>query len=247
MGVAVSRFLKALQKAGLVDLENQEDASSASTASADDTDAVLEEFRRQRAAESAPAASEPVAVPQALNALPHGDVMADIARSVVDIYAAAQIGASPFPAEKLLKVLDGLKALEPSARKAAVMALDASDDAWSVDDVLLDAQRKTQALDDERQRLQKVAADAQAAAVARVSQSEAGLQDAVARIRQQIAELEGLLQRELTRGAQEKTAIEQDALNLHNACVTERARLDAEILRLAELPRIFSPSSGAAA
>ncbi len=240
----MSRFLKALQKAGLVDLEGQE-----APAPAQSDAEVLEEFRRQRAAESAsapgPLAAPPV--PEFLQALPEGVAPADIARKPDDIYAAAGVGPSPFPAERLLKVLDGLKALDPSARKAAVLALDAADDSWSVDDTLLDAERKTRALDEERQRLQQLASEAQANALTRVAQSDAALQEAVARIRQQIADLEGLLQRELTRGAQEKAAIEQDALNIHNACVTGRASLDAEVQRLSELARIFGPAAGAGA
>ena len=241
----MSRFLRALQKAGLVDLEGQEAPAPAQS----DTE-VLEEFRRQRAAESAPAPEAAPPVPEFLQALPEGIApadIADIARKPDDIYAAAGVGPSPFPAERLLKVLDGLKALDPSARKAAVLALDAADDSWSVDDTLLDAERKTRALDEERQRLQQLASEAQANALTRVAQSDAALQEAVARIRQQIADLEGLLQRELTRGAQEKAAIEQDALNIHNACVTGRASLDAEVQRLSELARIFGPAAGAAA
>ena len=238
----MSRFLKALQKAGLVDLEGQEAPAPAQS----DTE-VLEEFRRQRAAESVSAPEAAPPVPEFLQALPEGVAPADIARKPDDIYAAAGVGPSPFPAERLLKVLDGLKALDPSARKAAVLALDAADDSWSVDDTLLDAERKTRALDEERQRLQQLASEAQANALTRVAQSDAALQEAVARIRQQIADLEGLLQRELTRGAQEKAAIEQDALNIHNACVTGRASLDAEVQRLSELARIFGPAAGAGA
>jgi hypothetical protein len=238
----VSRFLKALQKAGLVELERSEPDSAIVNEA--DADQVLQELRRDARAQER-AADGAVATPApATPAEPLGDA-GSVTRPFDTIYAEAGVAASPFPAEKMLKVLDGLKALDPSARKAAVMALDAADETWGIDDVLLDAQRKSRVLEDAKRRVQSHSEAAHAQARAQIERCEQQQQQTVATIRQQISELEALLEREITRSAQEKAAAEQSARSVHDACVAEAARLDAEVLRLSELARIFSPPADA--
>ena len=168
-------------------------------------------------------------------------------RPLDEIYAEAQVAGSPFSAEKLLRILDGLAALEPSARTAAVRALDAADDSWSIDDALLDAERKVRALDTARKQLEDQARAALEQARGAIDAREQRQQDAVARIRQQIAELEALLEREVTRATEEKAALHDAARAAKQACAREAARYEAEIARLRRLAEIFAPPPAGAA
>ena len=219
--------MRALEKVGLVEAERQAEAESPAAdppyAAAATVDADA------RGADS----------PQAIPPAPAGPIQEQ--RAFEDIYAAGSVAPSPFPAEKLLKIFEGLAALEPSARKAAVTALDAADDAWTVDDALLDAERKVKALDLARRQIEEQARVALDEARAAVEAREQKQQDAVSRIRQQIADLEGLLEREVTRATEEKAALHDAARAAKDACTRECTRLDAEAHRLRRLADVFAP------
>jgi hypothetical protein len=73
--------------------------------------------------------------------------------ALADIFAAAGVPDSPYPAEKLLRLLDGLRAMDAGTRKAAVLAMDAADDNWQIGDCIADADRKISALDAYKQQL----------------------------------------------------------------------------------------------
>ena len=118
--------MRALQKAGLVELdESAEPVPVEPPAETETTPQVV----MDHAAEPVAAASAPAI------AVPAGPIAEQ--RPFDEIYAEQSVAAAAFTAEKLLKILDGLAALDPAARIAAVRALDAADDAWTVDDALL--------------------------------------------------------------------------------------------------------------
>jgi hypothetical protein len=217
--VVVSKFLRALQKVGLV--EGNDEAES------------MPEPVMETAPESV--APEPPAAPAL--PVPTGPVVEQ--RPFEAIYAEQSVAASPFPAEKLLKILDGLAALEPTSRKAAVLALDAADDSWTIDDSLLDAERKVRALAAARGQLEAQARQALEQARDDIAARETRQQDAVTKVRAQIAELEALLEREVTRATEEKAALESAARSTKEACVREAARLDTEALRLKRVAEMF--------
>jgi hypothetical protein len=224
----VSKFLRALQKVGLV--EGAEEAVPA-------PEPVME----AAAPESEPAAPEPPPTPSL--PVPTGPVVE--LRPFETIYAEQSVAASPFPAEKLLKILDGLAALDPNSRKAAVLALDAADDSWTIDDSLLDAERKVRALAAARGQLEAQARQALEQARNDITARDARQQDAVTKVRAQIAELEALLEREVTRATEEKAALEAAARATKEACVREAARLDAEAARLKRVAEMFgTPGHG---
>lgn len=228
--------MRALQKAGLVEMD--ESAQRAEAAATE----VPVESPPQVVMDHSP---EPIAsgpVPPATPA-PEGPIAEQ--RPFEDIYAEQSVQASAFPAEKLLRILDGLAALDPAARNAAVHALDAADDAWTVDDALLDAERKTRALAAARSQLEQQARASLEQARAAVAERDQRQQDAVGRIRSQIADLEGLLEREVTRATEEKTALENAARATKDACLREVARLDAETGRLKRLAATFGGASAA--
>ena len=221
----MSRFLRALEKVGLVEVEQRAEEP-----------AYIEPAGDVPPPDPAPAAVEPAVPPP-----PSGPIQEQ--RPFDDIYAAGSVAASPFPAEKLLKILEGLAALEPAARRAAVTALDAADDAWTVDDALLDAERKIKALDQARRQVEEQARAALEEARLAVEAREQKQQEAVTRIRQQIADLEGLLEREVTRATEEKAALHDAARGAKDACTRECTRLDAEAHRLRRLAEVFAPAA----
>jgi hypothetical protein len=226
----LSRFLRALEKVGLVEVERRAE-EPAYVEPAGDVPPP------EPAAEAGLAATPSPAPPAA-----SGPIQEQ--RPFEDIYAAASVGPSPFSAEKLLKILEGLSALEPAARRAAVTALDAADDAWTIDDALLDAERKIKALGQARAQIEQQARAALEEARVAVEAREQKQQEAVARVRQQIAELEGLLEREVTRATEEKAALHDAARAAKEACTRECTRLDAEAHRLRRLAEVFAPPPG---
>jgi hypothetical protein len=197
---------------------------------------------------SEPLAAKPTAAdspPGELAAPPLGSDMpshAEVQENVPfdEIYQQAGLPPSPFPAEKLLRLLDGLRSMDASTRKAAVLAMDAADDNWSIVDPVDDAQRKIAALMAFRQGLaEQLEASAQQAGD-RIADGKHALENAVAEIRSQIAQLEQLLEREITRSAQEIATIEAGRRAAREAVAREQRRLDQEIERLGEIPASYS-------
>lgn len=139
-----------------------------------------------------------------------------------DIYAAHGVGSALYPAERLLRLVDGLSAMDEATRLMAIKAMDAADESWTINDPLADAAAKIKALTAHSQaiaaNLQQLEQETQAHLAAMAQRQDKVVGD----IRQQIAELEGLVARELNRSAQEtatqetnlKTAREQIARDL---------------------------------
>jgi len=183
--------------------------------------------------ETPPAATLPTDKPE------WATVALTMGRSFDQIYALARVPASPFPAEKLLRVLDGLKALDPNTRRAAVVAMDAADDDWTVVDSVLDAERKIEALERADASLfaerNQFEADARAALQAQDTYRER----ATAAIREEIAKLEQTLAGELEQVATARSTIEQRLQLANDAQARERARFVHEVARLREIILAF--------
>ncbi len=181
----------------------------------------------------------PVA-PRAVAAVP-SDPLAGEAEGIplADIFAAAGVPDSPYPAEKLLRLLDGLRAMDAGTRKAAVLAMDAADDNWQIGDCIADADRKISALDAYKQQLNAQLQDREQQSAEVVNQIKLALDNSTAAIRKQIAELEQLLEREVTRAAQEATSVEAGLRAARESTAREARRMDAEIERLREIPTSF--------
>ncbi len=220
----MSKLLRALERVGLVETDR---------AQAPETDAAV--------VETAPA--EPVAAVEPEPSAPIGELVEQ--RPFDQLYADQSVPPVPFTADKLLRVLDGLAALDPVSRKAAVQALDAADDTWSIDDVMLDAERKAKALAAAKRDLEQHARAALQSAREAIEARDVRQQDAVTRIRQQITDLEALLAREVTRATEEKTQFDAQARATKDACQREITRIDLETTRLARIGAIFGAQSGA--
>jgi hypothetical protein len=162
-----------------------------------------------------------------------------------DLFASAGVPASPYPAEKLLRLLDGLRAMDAGTRKAAVLAMDAADDNWQIDDCVRDADLKIAALEAHQRRLAAQLQERERQSGELVSQIRVVLDEASAAIRQQIAELEQLLEREVTRAAQETTSVEAGLRAARESAAREARRMAAEIERLREIPNTFKAPGAA--
>lgn len=161
--------------------------------------------------------------------------------SFADIFAAAAVPPSPYPAEKLLRLLDGLRAMDAVTRRSAVLAMDAADDNWQIDDCLRDAELKIAALEEHKSRLAAQMENRERQSAEIVDQIRLALDEATAAIRQQISELEQLREREVTRAAQETTSVEAGLRAARESVARETRRIDGEIERLREIPNSFRP------
>jgi hypothetical protein len=221
-----SGFLKALKKVGLIDVDESVDSAAA----------AAEPSSAPAPANVARAAPPPVSVPD------DPAVTAEIVEAIPleQIYSDGQVPACPYPAEKLLKVLGGLKAMDLATRKAAIAAMDDADDSWRIEDVLLDAECKIKALETRKKLLAAQAQAADAEAAARVNERETQQQQALESVRKQIADLQALMEREVSKASADKAAALSKAQSARGAGTRETVRLNQEIERLREIPATFA-------
>jgi hypothetical protein len=177
-----------LEKAGLVRLDAAaEEPASASTPSSPPPQ-LAERARAQPPANPAP------------------PVRAGAPLKLDDIYAHAGVPPSLYPAERLLRLIEGLSAMDEGTRRMAIQAMDAADESWTIDDPLDDARHKTQALALHAEllslNLQALERDTQS----RVQAVGARRDQVVGDIRQQMSELDALMNREMARAAEEIAA-----------------------------------------
>jgi len=264
----MSSFLKAMSKLGLVELEEEERAKLAQSrrkkspndqTSTDDMaelDRILAETKSALQGDSRkPATSQPIAnkTPAAApSPAPQSPVTTPIAnggasgliegRPMADIYLEAMVPPSSFSAEKLLKVLEGLKALPPATRKAAVLAMDSADENWSIADAILDAQRKTRVLRTESERLSVVLTDAEQLAQQSLADQDRYLEKATALIQEEIAKLQTQLQQETQTVDEQKAATKAQLLATREGVARERQRFEHEIHQLSQVPHTFGDS-----
>ncbi|MFZ6744802.1 hypothetical protein ACO0LC_16390 [Undibacterium sp. JH2W] len=232
-------ILKFLAAAKLVDLSDEEKMKLHGIAPGDEL--------VETSLESEAASANPPPLPDASDAdtslpPPITYAAADVAsgKSFEDIFKSAQIPDSPFPAERLLRLLDGLRAMDEATRKAAVHAMDAADDNWTIDDSIIDAQRKITALEDYQKALESQLTANQQQVIAEVADLKAAEERAVTEIRKQIAEMERLLAREIQKTAEQITNLEGGQKAAQENCEREVKRLQAEVERLREIPAQFS-------
>jgi hypothetical protein len=169
-----------------------------------------------------------------------------LAIDLPQIYANANVPAATYPAEKLLRLLEGLRAMDESTRLQAVQAMDAADDNWSIEDPVRDAALKMSALAGHANLLQTSFAQTEQDThqlIAQIKEREAA---SMADIRQQISDLEGLLTREAARCAQEVAE-----LQAHMQSKREEVARSVEQLKLTQLglktlmpfaPQVASPN-----
>ena len=258
-GVGMARFIRALAKVGLVELDEDEaEASAKGSAGGDDIEALLAETRallgnegadgsagEDAGASGGEATSEATSEATAPAAAPAVELPPLTIEGLTDdrplptIYEEAGVPESPYAAEQLLKVIEGLAALEPAVRRTAVEAMDAADDTWTIADPLLDAKRKVAALQAAKARLDSALSDAEAQSKADIEAQDQYAEQASATIREQIAELEATLASELQGVAEQKSQIRARLEAARSARGSQVVRLDDEIERLRSLYSVF--------
>lgn len=124
------------------------------------------------------------------------------------IYANEGVPPSLYPAERLLRLLDGLSAMDEPIRRTAINAMDAADESWTIADPVADAKAKVKALAVHAQRLELSLQQLEQETRARVDALRTRSELSVGAIRKQIADLEELAGRELERAASETAGIE---------------------------------------
>ncbi|MDS4015184.1 MAG: hypothetical protein RKP46_12685 [Candidatus Accumulibacter sp.] len=245
-------FLNLLAKAKLIELSDEEralaEAASAAATGAAPAAADSSPDRPPPAARRPSELDDPLSLPPltsppvatAAGAASTGQATDDFEGvALADIFAAAGVADSPYPAEKLLRLLAGLRAMDAATRKAAVLAMDAADDNWQIADSVSDAEQKIAALEAYKHQLTAQIDNRALQTGELVNQIKLALDQSTAAIRKQISELEQLLEREVTRAAQETTSVEAGLRQAREAAAREIRRLDGEIERLREIPATF--------
>lgn len=244
-------FLNLLAKAKLIELSDEERAVAEAGSATDGKAATTGDApggqlppTASRAAESDDPLSLPPLTPNPTAPAPAAAAAGQTADDfegvpLADIFAAAGVADSPYPAEKLLRLLEGLRAMDATTRKAAVLAMDAADDNWQIGDSVSDAEQKMVALEAYKRQLADQIGKREQQTADLVSQIKLALDESTTAIRKQISELEQLLEREVTRAAQETTNVEAGLRQARESAAREIRRLDTEIERLREIPTTF--------
>ncbi len=158
-----------------------------------------------------------------------------------DIYGRQGVAEAQFPVERLLKLVDGLRALDPTTRRAAITAMDVADETWSMDDVLADADAKMAALRGHQRQMQGAADGVVQANRERVAALENSRDGRLAELRQQIAALEAQIQEAVGSTAADVAKLQSESESNKAALLRETQRIDAHILNLEELVAQFRP------
>lgn len=163
--------------------------------------------------------------------------------SFVDIYARQSVAEASFPVERLLKLVEGLRALDPTTRRAAIMAMDVADETWSMEQVLADADAKMAALRGHQRQMQGAADGVVQANRERVAALESSRDARLAELRQQISALEAQIQDAIGSTAADVAKLQSESESNKAALLRETQRIDAHILNLQELAAQFRPAA----
>ena len=164
-----------------------------------------------------------------------GDAQLQLGLPYDEIYRRLGVPRSPYTAEMLLRVVEGLRALPAAQARAAVEAMDAADDRWEVGDVLADADAKVRALTSLRDEMQGAIAGAEQLHSATSQAIDRGLTATEDEISKQIAELEALRTEARQTAATERAGALSDLEATRQACAAEADRLDSEVQRLTQV------------
>lgn len=227
---------KLLEAARLIE-RSETDVPMSAPAGDDDIDAII---RRAAQAEAAISTAPP---PLPGDAAPAAPAVAGIEEglSFADIYARQGLTEAQFPVERLLKLVDGLRALDPATRRAAITAMDVADETWSMEQVLADADAKVAALRGHQRQMQGAADAVVQSNRERIGALENSRDGRVAELRQQIAALEAQIQDAIGTTAADVARLQSESESNKAALLRETQRIDAHILNLDELVAQFRP------
>jgi hypothetical protein len=228
---------KILEAARLI--EPAESARAPAASGDDDIDAIIRRAAQAEAVASSPAATaEPTASAAAADA-----VGVEEGLSFADIFGRQGVAEAQFPVERLLKLVEGLRTLDPATRRAAITAMDVADETWSMDQVLADADAKVAALRGHQRQMQGAADGIVQANRERVAALESSRDGRLAELRQQIAALEAQIQEVVGTTAADVAKLQSESESNKAALLRETQRIDAHILNVEELVAQFRPAA----
>jgi hypothetical protein len=154
-----------------------------------------------------------------------------------EVYAQQGVPAVAFPAERLLKILDGLCAMDPANQQAAVAAMDAADDSWDLSQILDDAVRKIAALRSYSTSLDAAILNARDDEAAQKSAQNQQYEVLRKEINEQVAQLHAAAELATADHAKAIQELQSQANTTVAATQQEQVRLKAEIQRLESISR----------
>lgn len=169
----------------------------------------------------------------------------DETTSVDSIYEKAGVPQVTFGAEKLLRMLDGMKQMDPVTRKSAIKAMDEADDSWSIEEVLQDAQNKADALEAACDALNNTMANIQEQSQAAIKEKQEYITSAREVIEQEIQSLKNRLETELSTNRAEQEGIMEQSQARMKACMDEQEKYRNQISAFKDLFSTFvTPKKG---
>lgn len=163
--------------------------------------------------------------------------------SIEAIYQQANIPETSFPIERLQKLIDGLRQLDPTTQKAAVLAMDAADDTWTIEGVLKDAQAKTDALHAYADSVGARATQIQGHIERDIASMNSEKDASIAEIQSQIAELQRKLEATASKHATDISDLSAQRQSAQQAAERERQRVTEYINKINNLVHPFLSSA----
>lgn len=229
---------KILEAARLIERTDGEPAVSGDGGTGgDDIDAIIRRAAEADSRPAAPAGAPAAAAPSSADAPAPAAVEEGLA--FADIYARQGVVEAGFPVERLFKLVEGLRTLDPTTRRAAINAMDAADDTWSMAQVLSDADTKIAALRGHQRDLQTTADTLVKANQDRIASLETQRDSRLAELREQISALEAKIQEAVGSTAADVARLQSESESNKAALTRENQRLEAYILNLEELAAQF--------
>ena len=135
----------------------------------------------------------------------------------------------------MVKLLDGLKAMPKEMRLRAIEAMDQADDSWTIEDSILDGQRKKEAFKVEENRIQALLHQREDERNQERIAQDTYIGQVTSEIRTQIEELEALLAEELREAASKKATIEAQLEADRVAFEGARKKLAEQVAAISEV------------
>ena len=107
-----------------------------------DADGMAADTEAVNATQDAPQTPQTPGMPESAPAEVTPPLEQSTGMTLEQVYAAAGVPPCAYPAERLLRLIDGLKAMDEATRRQTIQALDAADDSWSLEDPKRDAAAK---------------------------------------------------------------------------------------------------------
>ncbi len=159
--------------------------------------------------------------------------------SIELIFQEANVPETPFPIERLAKLIDGLKQLDPVTQKAAILAMDSADDSWTIEGVLKDAQLKTDALRAYADRMNAKATQIQGNIDREIASMTSEKDSSLTDIQAQIADLQRKLEATVAQHATDASGLAAQKQAAQQAAERERQRVTEYSSRINNLIHPF--------